>query len=466
MPMISNLPRLCPRALRFCLVAGLSPLAVFAVESKPDARPAAPPKLAVDAHNRPTVILSDPRVHLSFGPEQLVLLGGLQPSMVITKTGAIIVQSQLPEHPLPSKHYTYPSALGTVISRDAGSGWTRIPLKPGENGLNMEGGVIQLRNGDLIGLDTYVEPGAHPGEGHGQLYVSHDDWHTLEGPIDITFNLPGVVFTGSSDDSGRPHKAVRLHRRILELPNGDLLTTLYGWAEGDVTPSGYMPTMRKTRTMLLRSTNQGRHWELVSTIAVGPDIGTEGYGEGVLVRINQGPHTGRLICQMRTGREQREAVSDDNGKTWTPAYPRVYADLDVYRTEKWREMFHDAKDRHGQPIVDNPVEMIGAVVDPDLLVLRSGVVVAAFGVRVPPRACWPKAEFPWNGDYLAVSLDSGVTWSHVVRLTSGVLTTHYTAIEETPKDNQIYCAYDLGDWGSGQGRSTYARTITISIDPK
>jgi hypothetical protein len=52
------------------------------------------------------------------------------------------------------------------------------------------------------------------------------------------------------------------------LPNGDLLTTLYGWMEGDNEPSGYTPTMRKSRSMLLRSTNRGRHWELVSTIAV------------------------------------------------------------------------------------------------------------------------------------------------------------------------------------------------------
>jgi hypothetical protein len=105
-------------------------------------------------------------------------------------------------------------------------------------------------------------------------------------------------------------------------------------------------------------------------------------------------------------------------------------------------------------------------VDPDLLELRSGVLVASFGVRVPPRACWPHAQHPWNGNYLAVSLDHGETWSHVVRMTSGVLTTHYTAIEETLKDNRIFFAHDLGDWGSGRGRSTHGRFVEIAVKNK
>jgi hypothetical protein len=185
----------------------------------------------------------------------------------------------------------------------------------------------------------------------------------------------------------------------------------------------------------------------------------------VLARINQGPHTGRLTCQMRTGRELWEAVSDDAGLTWKRS-PRIFADLDVYRTEKWVEMFRDVKDKHGQLIINNPVEFIGAVVDPDLLVLRSGIVVASFGVRVPPRACWPRAEHPWNGNYLAFSLDGGVTYSHVERMNSGVLTTHYTAIEESPTGNRIFFAYDLGDWRSGRGRSTFGRTVQITLDKK
>lgn len=416
------------------------------------------------AKNVPEAILNDPRVHLEFGDEKLVLEDGLQPSMLITRTGAMLVQSQISEKSFPSDRYSSHWAMGTVISRDEGETWTRLPLKPGVNGLNLEGGAIQLRDGTILALDTYVVPDKAPGVGHGQLYVSTDDWQTVSEPIDAIFNLPGINFYASSDDNGKFYAAARLHRRILELPNGDLLTTIYCCFEGDNTPSAYVAKMMRMRVILVRSTDRGRHWDYVSTVAVDPTVGTEGFDEAVVIRINHGPLTGRLICQMRTGREQREAVSDDGGKTWTKSYPRVYAGLDVYRTENWAEMFRDAKDKQGRPIIDNPNEFIGAVVDPDLLELRSGVLVASFGVRVPPRACWPRAEHPWNGNYLAVSLDHGVTWSHVVRMTSGVLTTHYTAIEETPRANRIFYAHDLGDWRSGRGRSTHGRFVQITVD--
>ena len=50
-------------------------------------------------------------------------------------------------------------------------------------------------DGSLLALDTYVVPGSKPGEGRGQLYTSADDWQTLAGPIEITFNLPDVFHT-------------------------------------------------------------------------------------------------------------------------------------------------------------------------------------------------------------------------------------------------------------------------------
>lgn len=425
--------------------------------------PKTPPPIVVPpARNVPQAILTDARVQVVAAPEALVIAGGLQPSMLYTREGTLVVQSQLPYASFPSDRYVSRWAMGTVVSRDGAKTWRDLPLQEGRNGINLEGGALQRRDGSIIALDTYVTPGRQPGTGEGQLYTSRDQWKTLAGPFTITFDLPGVNFYGSSDDGGHPHAAIRLHRRILELPNGDLLTTLYGWWEGDDTPAGYMPTMRKTRVVLVRSSDGGRHWRQVSVIAADGSVGTEGFDEAVLGRIARGPRAGRLLCLMRTGRELWEAVSDDDGATWKRA-PRVFADLDVYRTEKWVEQFRGVKDRHGQPIENNPIEMIGAVVDPDLLVLRSGVVVASFGVRVPPRACWPRAEFPWNGSYLAVSLDDGQTWSHVVRMTSGVLTTHYTAIEESPKDNRIFFAYDLGDWRSGQGRATFGRHVDIQV---
>ena len=410
------------------------------------------------------MVEADGRLRFQFGEERLVLPRGLQPSLLRTRSGALLVQAQIPEKPLPSMRITYPSALEMRISRDDGLSWQRFPLQPAQNGLDIEGGAVQLHDGTILLLDTYVTPGAAPGEAEGQLYVSTNDLQTLEGPINVPFQLPGAKFDGSSDDGGRPHRAHRLHRRIVELPNGDLLATMYGWLQGDDAPCSYMPRMKKTRAMLVGSTDRGRHWKLVSTIAADSSVGTEGYGEPVLARVSQGPGAGKLICLMRTGRELREATSDDTGLTWTPAYPRVFGGLDVYRTELWVDMFRGLKGTHGKPLDENnPEDLRGAVVDPDLIQLRSGILVCAFGVRIPQKACWQNPHHPWNGNYLAFSQDGGKTWPNVIRMTSGVLTTHYMAIEETLTDGTLFVTYDLGGWSKGMKRDVFGRTVQVAV---
>jgi len=242
-----------------------------------------------------------------------------------------------------------------------------------------------------------------------------------------------------------------------------LLTTIYGLRKGDNEPSGYTPTMKKTRVMLFRSKNKGRHWDYVSTVAADPTVGTEGFGEAVITRISKGKHAGRLICMMRTGRELYEAISDDEGQTWNKPQPRMFADIDVYKTDEWAEMFKGVR-RKGVLISENPNEFIGAVVDPDLIELRSGILVAAFGVRIPARANFANPKHPWNGNYLAFSFDQGETWSHVTRLTTGISTTHYMAVEELPKDNHLFVVYDFGYWGGKQGRYIYGRDINLSFN--
>src|SRR4029077_1173701 len=99
-------------------------------------------------------------------------------------------------------------------------------------------------------------------------------------------------------------------------------------------------------------------------------------------------------------------------------------------TDLWVDQFRNFKDFHGKLLDGNNLdELRGAVVDPDLIELRSGLLAASFGVRVPQKLCWQHPNFPWNGNYLAFSRDHGQTWSTGVRITSGVMTTHYTALE-------------------------------------
>jgi hypothetical protein len=49
-------------------------------------------------------------------------------------------------------------------------------------------------------------------------------------------------------------------------------------------------------------------------------------------------------------------------------------------------------------------------------------------------------------------------------MTSGVLTTHYMAIEETPTDNQLFVVYDLGGWSKGMRRDVVGRVAKVTID--
>lgn len=201
----------------------------------------------------------------------------------------------------------------------------------------------------------------------------------------------------------------------------------------------------------------------MSTIAVDPTLGTEGFTQPVLVRVSQGPREGRLICLMRTGRELLDqSRSDDYGRTWTPVRPRVFGHLDTNRTELWVDLFRQIKGRTGLLNEENQEELPGAVVDPDVIELRNGLLVAAFGVRITEKACWVEPRHPWNGNYLAVSRDQGDTWSNVVRMTSGVLTTHYMTVQETPTDNQLFVTYDLGGWGRGATRDIVGRFVTVT----
>lgn len=153
--------------------------------------------------NTPEILVNDSRVKLAFGRERMVIPDGLQPSMLCTKAGTLIVQSQNSQKPHPQQRIFYPYALTTVVSRDAGETWAEFPLKPDDNGVNLEGGIIQLRDGTILALETYVTPGDGPDRGAGLLYYSTDDWRTMQGPVDITLDIPGVNFHASSDDGGR-----------------------------------------------------------------------------------------------------------------------------------------------------------------------------------------------------------------------------------------------------------------------
>ena len=195
------------------------------------------------------------------------------------------------------------------------------------------------------------------------------------------------------------------------MPNGDLIATAYGWFRGDNQVSTYMKNMSKFRSLLLRSKDRGRNWSLVSTIAVDPTMGEEGFNEPVLVRLTQGKRAGRFIVLLRTGSNKAkwpnpiyQTESDDEGKTWS----------------KPRALAFDG-------------------VNPDLIEMKNGILVAGFGWRTresrekgPPEK--PRRLGREHGNYVAFSLDQGETWSQVTRVTELPTTAYVTVREIRPNE--------------------------------
>ena len=170
---------------------------------------------------------------------------------------------------------------------------------------------------------------------HSNLRLLHQrNWEQPLSGSDVALNRPVKTVTPSSfivdlpqarqslgDDRGDTiPTGILWHRTILEMPNGDLLAGIYGVFHEDNIPSQYRPRMKQFRCLLLRSTDLGEHWSYVYTIAAGP-MGQEGFNEPVIVRLGQGQHEGRLICLMRTGRENSiyQCHSDNDGSTWSQA---------------------------------------------------------------------------------------------------------------------------------------------------
>jgi hypothetical protein len=222
-----------------------------------------------------------------------------------------------------------------------------------------------------------------------------------------------------------------VRRSILQLPDGDLLAPAYGHFESDRFPTEYEPKMNKMRSFLLRSRDGGGTWSYVSTIASDP-VEQEGFGEPVLVRLNKGPKSGRLLCQMRTGRENPiyQCESDDEGKNWTRPTPLRW----VY-----------SRFGRSRPIVG---------VDPDLIEMQDGTLVMSYG---------HKPDYREHGNYLAFSLDQGHSWTQVTRISSTV-TMAYTGVREIAP-GELFVVYTVSDAAEDNYRSakfhTMGRVVTV-----
>ena len=311
-----------------------------------------------------------------FGTVLCILVMGVIPAAVAGEDEIEILNITIGEPTQLSSDQTTPvvaaSRTGAVaafyarsyrISSDGGRTWGSEMDSPCGNpgpmsiGLR-EGGVLFMR-GEAAPIDE-----SDPPKLQAQRIVFSDDFLECEvvtSPVSIpqaALNVRWAKFWPYF------HKG-----KIVQLPGGDLLATLYGNFKGDA----------QYRTMLLRSTDSGQSWQFHATVAydpVDPDpelVGAYcGYCEPSLALLSDG----QLVCMMRTQGAQFAGEyrpmylcwSKDLGKTWT------------------------------EPELTKP-HLIN--IFPTLAVLDNGVVACQFGRP---------------GFHVAFSLDNGHTWQDRITL--------------------------------------------------
>lgn len=211
------------------------------------------------------------------------------------------------------------------------------------------------------------------------------------------------------------------YRTILEMPDKTWLATMYGNFGTDTFPpqgkDAFVETKFMMRTFIVTSTDKGKTWNYLSTVAVpnsGDPVG-EGFVEPAITLLNDG----RLLCVMRAGHHfpLYASWSSDGGKTWTPP---IYTGLD-------------------------------RGCDPCLITLRDGRVALSWGRRFPEG--WSqvttegdKGLFKYPGEgytNLSVSDDAGKTWqTTIVGKKTG--SCYSTIFEVEP--NVVFCQVDRWCW--------------------
>jgi len=267
-------------------------------------------------------------------------------------------------------------------SSDGGRTWGREIEFPPANAGRMS---VALPNGGVLFLNGQAKPvaGGQPGEQETSFLRFSDDFVRFETGMAPVF-LPNVVMHTRWARFWPPFDK----GKIVRLPGGDLLATLYGDLKGD---SQY-------RTMIVRSTDRGRSWQYHASVAYQPNdpdpqlVGQFcGFCEPSLALLANG----QLLCVMRTQgyeipneyRPIYASWSDDLGKTWSKPKPT------------------------------NPHLMN---ISPTLAVLDNGVVVCQYGRP---------------GFHLVFSTDHGHTWRDRIsfsHLPEPIITGQFDVVKNGP----------------------------------
>lgn len=254
-----------------------------------------------------------------------------------------------------------------------------------------DGTVLELPNNvHVVGDEEYCVP----------YWKSDDNGKTFLGPYSASLHLPkGSIETAPA--MGRMLANVRIYRSVIELDKGDLLASMYGKFKSE----------KKYRSFLVKSTDRGASWSYLSTIAYDPNVGTEGFCEPVMGLLKNG----EILCIMRTGSGEPlyQSRSRDQGKRWS-----------------------------------NPVPTGARGVDPDLVVMESGIIACSYGRLQPRKEIEPSfsldSRLPASmGVRIMFSKDEGASWTNHTTTYTGP-STGYTGIEEISQCELIQTFDTLG----------------------
>jgi len=299
------------------------------------------PELTNSSNFKHQVIYTDGYRHLH--PADLIKL----------QNGDILIMSREA-----TEHYAQDGDVIALRSKDGGQTWEDKQVIAGiENLDEREGCGIQLKDGTIVvGVfynNLYGADGAYRSKPATRPAAWGDVKRPDLGAYIITSRDNGKTWSGPNyvDTEGMPFRNVEGPTDApIELPDGSIGMGIIGYAlDGDAKNIG---------AVFLRSSDQGKSWKYVSTIAGDPGGKQGNFVEPGLVRTK----TGRIIAGLRNhGPEQAiwTTFSDDDGKTWAP----------VKKTA----------------MVGHPV---------DLIQLADGRVMASYGIRTPHakpqgiRACF------------------------------------------------------------------------------
>lgn len=287
----------------------------------------------------------------------------------------------------------------------------------GQHTVNERGGRIMSKdNGKTWEAPSKPTPSLTMAEIPGEGYIAVSGWRTkpIRGnvhPITVqrcTDVKTGDVKTWKAElefpyDPG--DYGLLVHRSLVRMPNGDLIGTGYGRAVNDPLPY---------RCYCYISHDEGKTWSYHATMITGESPGNEGFNEPVMILLRNGD----LLCHIRTGGPLMQVRSKDGGKTWSK--PKQIAD-------------------HG--------------VDPDLIQLSNGAVVASYG----RPGVTLKVDFGGAGEKWDRTIDiykgPGCSYTSLVEIEPGLVALFYT---------------ESGFCGGNQGFYPINRVMVayIRIEPK